>query len=257
MLKPETETAGWVERYETEIALLRYLEARGLPVPREARAVRSEGGRLLATAHRYVDGTPLASQSPRGHARERLAAELAAFLGALHSLPVAEARKLGVPEVDLGSEQHGPLIEEGLPLVGPRTSAWLRARLEAFLSEGGSAGVARVLVHGDVHPAHVFVGEGGRLAGVIDFGDAKIADPALDFAGLLNRVSWSFFERVLSLYQGPAAGDADLRRRARFYIDVVPIYEVVYGLRLDAPRLLAPGRRRLAARAAAATRAGR
>ena len=257
MLKHETETAGWVERYETEIALLRYLEAHGLPVPREARAVRSEGGRLLATAHRYFDGTPLTELQPRGHARERLAGELAAFLGTLHSLPVAEARRIGVPELDLGTEEYPKLIETALPLLGPRSRAWLRARLQAFLSEGGSAGVARVLVHGDVHPAHVFVGEGGRLAGVIDFGDALIADPALDFAGLLNRVSWNFFERVLSLYQGSAAGDADLRRRARFYIDVVPIYEVVYGVRLDAPRLLAPGRRRLAARAAAATRAGR
>ena len=257
MLKPGAAAGGWVEGYEREVGLLRLLGKRGLPVQRGARALRAEDGRLLGTVGGLVEGTPLASRNPRGRAGERLAGELAAFLTALHSLPVAEARKLGVPELDLGTEQHGPLIEEGLPHVGPRTRAWLRARLQSFLLQGGSADAGRVLVHGDMHPAHVFVAEGGRLAGVIDFGDALIADPAFDLAGLLNRVSWSFFDRVLSLYRGPAAADADLRRRARFYIDVVPIYEVVYGARLDAPRLLARGRRRLAARAAAATRAGR
>jgi aminoglycoside phosphotransferase (APT) family kinase protein len=58
---------------------------------------------------------------------------------------------------------------------------------------------------------------------VIDWGDARVGDPALDYAWLLN---------------GPFAHwdvDSDLRRRARFYHRLGPWYEAHYGLFTDKP----------------------
>ena len=63
----------------------------------------------------------------------------------------------------------------------------------------------------------------GRLSGVIDWGDARVGDPALDYAWLLN---------------GPFADwnvDPDLRRRARFYHRLGPWYEAHYGLFTNQP----------------------
>ena len=42
-----------------------------------------------------------------------------------------------------------------------------------------------VLLHADLGPDHLLVRD-GRLAGVIDWGDARVGDPALDYAWLLN-----------------------------------------------------------------------
>jgi aminoglycoside phosphotransferase (APT) family kinase protein len=63
----------------------------------------------------------------------------------------------------------------------------------------------------------------GRLAGVIDWGDARLGDPALDYAWLLNGpfLDWDV--------------DPDLRWRARFYHRLAPWYEAHYGLFTNRP----------------------
>ena len=256
VLKPQTAVAGWTERYASEVRLLRMLERRGLPVPRDARAVRDAAGRLLATTHRYIEGSTARELRLRGRAHDRLAEQLADFLTELHATPLDEVRATGIQSIDLATELYAPLVAEALPLLGPRSACWVQQRLEQFTAAGGSTRAARVLVHGDLGDPHIFTDSRGSLRGVIDFGDALIADAAFDFAGL-GDFSWRFAERVLAEYQGAAAADPDLPRRASFYIDVAPLYALVYGARLEDPGLLTRGRRQLAARAAAATRAAR
>ena len=243
--------------HEREEPLLARLETRGLPVPRETRTLRDASGRMLGTVHRYVAGAPARGAELHGAAFRRFTVDVAAFLTALHRVPVEEGRAAGVPELDLGTEHYPRFVDAALQLLGPRSRAWLESLLETFLRDDGSAGAARVLIHGDISGDHFLVEPSGALRGVIDFTDAMIADPALDFAGLLNDRSWTFMRAVLSEYRGPAAGDPDLERRARFYIAAAPLYEVYYGDRVDGGRVRAHGLRRFAARAAAATRAAR
>jgi aminoglycoside phosphotransferase (APT) family kinase protein len=71
------------------------------------------------------------------------------------------------------------------------------------------SGFEPALLHADLGPEHLLVRD-GRLVGVIDWGEARIGDPGLDHAGLLN---------------GPFADwevDPDLRRRAGFYQRLAP-----------------------------------
>ncbi len=78
------------------------------------------------------------------------------------------------------------------------------------------------LVHADLGPDHLLVRD-GRLVGVIDWGDVRVGDPALDYSWLLN---------------GPFTGwdvDPDLRRRARFYHRLAPWYEAHYGVFTNQP----------------------
>ncbi|MSQ29973.1 MAG: aminoglycoside phosphotransferase family protein [Dehalococcoidia bacterium] len=234
--------------FAREAALLAALDAAGVPfVPRGARVLRDTGGGALATAYKAVDGVPARGVPLRGEARERLARDLGAFLGALHAFPVAQARALGVPERDLWADAYVPLLAACRPHLGPRSRAWLDALVTRFLADGGTHGAPRALVHGDIAGAHLLLDPGGTLAGVIDFGDAMVADPALDFAGVLNDWPPAFLERVLTYYPLPV--DADARRRAAFYIAVVPLFSVRYGVEAGDTRELAAGRRHLAARA--------
>ena len=240
-----------------EARLLRALARHdlGVAIPRDVRAI-VEGRVLLGTLHRHVPGAPF-PRGLRGAARERLCAGIGAFLAALHAVPAGDAERAGLASTDLWENVYRALIEETLPHLGPASAAWLADTARAFERCGGTRQAPRVLVHGDIQRNHLLASPDGTLTGVIDFGNAMIADPALDFAGVLNDLGWRDLERVWAAYE--AAGgvvDADAERRTRFTIAVVPLYRVLYGEAAEGPAERRAGLRQFAARAAASTRHG-
>ena len=226
----------------------------GIAIPRDMREVR-DGRTFLGTLHRSVEGAPF-PMGLRGAARERLCDGIGCYLAALHAVPIEVAERAGLVSVDLWQDVYRDLIAQTLDHVGPATRTWLAATARAFARRGTGA-APRVLVHGDLSRNHLFGDAQGHLLGAIDYGEARIADPALDFAGVLNNLHWSDLERVWVAYR--AAGgvvDADAARRARFYIAVVPLFRVLFGEAAEGSAERLGGVRQLAARAAAATRRG-
>ncbi|MEV6632997.1 aminoglycoside phosphotransferase family protein [Actinoplanes sp. NPDC051470] len=65
-------------------------------------------------------------------------------------------------------------------LIDPATAHWLTAWFEKLRRPP----LPVVLVHGDVAPQNLMVDAGGRFTGFVDWGDARLADPATDFAKL-------------------------------------------------------------------------
>lgn len=241
-----------LEDLEREFHLLPELEKWGLPTPQDAHGLRDNQGRLVAMAHRHVAGVTANPKLVRGRKRNLLAKELAAFFTRLHQFPRERALTLGIRDTDLWNDQYQELIEFCRPMLGTRTNNWLTQTTERFQSEGGTTGGLKVLIHGDISADHILLNPNGELQGIIDFGDAMIADPALDFAGLLNQFSWPFVERVLGYYKGRI--DAGMRHRAEFYVSISPLFSVRYGDIVRGGQERADGLKRLTARAAAATR---
>ena len=170
----------------------------------------------LVVGYAKLDGVPLKTP-PLTVARE-----LGRFLGELHSFPVERARDLGVPQGELEPDLDD-FRERVLPLLDPgerRTAATLLAEPETF-------SFAPVFIHGDLGPEHLLV-DGSRLSGVIDWSDARIGDPAIDFAWLLHGTTDAFAGELVRAYYGTV--DADLRRRTLFFHRLGPWHEVVYGL---------------------------
>lgn len=255
MLKPQAFAWGIDAGYAREPALLALLAAHGIPAPAHAEAIPDDDGRIAAVMYDYIDGVPVRALG-RG-ARAILAREVGAALTALHAVPVEEARALGVPDIDLGEELYRPMVEACLPHLGPRGREWLERRFGEFIEGGGMREAPRVLVHGDLSCGHVLATPKGDLAGIIDWGDALIADPAYDLAALLANCPRGFAERVTAAYEGPAKDDPDVQRRVVFYVDALPIWQVYYGGGIDRGEVRRTGVRRIAARAAAAARAAR
>ena len=173
-------------------------------------------------ASHYVEGVPASTLSLRGAARERLARDLGAFLSALHAVPPSAARRLGVSGADLWRSRYVPLIEECRPCLGAAVARDLATLVGQF--EAIRANAPQLLVHGDISGTHILVNADGRISGVIDFGDARLGDPALDFAGVLNDWSRSFLARVLTHY-APEVTSGTLRR-AECFIALAPLYAV-------------------------------
>ena len=194
--------AGVEEALEVEIVLLPAL-APVLPVA--VPSFEHISREPLFVGYRLIRGAPLVDEDPNG---------VRAFLEALHAFDPA-----GLPVERLDwVEAYRNQCAEFERLVFPLFDKDRHAEAKGLFAETETLeDVKPVLLHADLGPEHLLVRD-SRLVGVIDWGDARVGDPALDYAWLLN---------------GPFADwevDANLRRRARFYHRLAPWYEAHYGL---------------------------
>jgi aminoglycoside phosphotransferase (APT) family kinase protein len=217
--RPETEAA-----LRKEAALLPELAPTlPVPVPELEIVVRNDA---FFVGHRKLEGRPLRV------ARSGLAEKLAAFLSALHAFPVARAAQLSVPVLN-AIEHERQFVHRCEQLVVPlldRTErAPARAMFEDFFAVASNLELETALIHADLGPEHILC-RGDDVSGVIDWSDARVGDPALDFAWLLHGLDEAFAETLLESYVGPRTGDEGLRERALYYHRLGPWHEVLYGL---------------------------
>jgi aminoglycoside phosphotransferase (APT) family kinase protein len=202
---PRSELA--VGELEKEIELLPLLgPALPVEIPDFERVSRDP----LFVIYRLIRGAPLHDEDAGG---------VRAFLDALHSVDTCG---LPVPH-PAWQEIYRAHAEDWRRVVLPLLDADERRGGEALLEQIETlTGFTPTLVHCDLGPEHLLCRD-GRLVGVIDWGDAKIGDPAVDYAWLLNRPfpDWDVEE--------------DLRRRAGIYHRLGPWFEVDYGLRTEQP----------------------
>jgi aminoglycoside 2''-phosphotransferase len=87
-----------------------------------------------------------------------------------------------------------------------------------------------------------------QIHGVIDWEDARVGDPALDFVGLFGLAGAGFVQDVMGAYQESIASFAERQPRAPFdetfqerilfYRAIIPFHELLYALEIqDADRL--------------------
>jgi aminoglycoside phosphotransferase (APT) family kinase protein len=150
-----------------------------------------------------IQGAALIDEDPDG---------VRGFLESLHRLQT----DVLAPIDWIGSytEQCARFEELVLPLLDPDERAHAR---ELFAEVETLTGFEPCVTHSDLGAEHMLVRE-GKLVGVIDWGDARLGDPALDYSWLLH---------------GPFPDwdvDPELRRRARFYHRLAPFFSVHYGV---------------------------
>jgi aminoglycoside phosphotransferase (APT) family kinase protein len=207
-----------------EIAVLRALRPRtSTPVP-DYQWVADD---FSFAGYRYIPGRALEPAVFAGlaeHARVRLLDDLGLMLAALHRLdPAAILADADWPRAWSLAQFAERGMRQGLGLIAD-FDAGLAAqaqRLYATLSRSESAPVR--VIHADLVAEHLLVhppAEG--LAGLIDFGDVSLGDPAQDFMGL-----WAYgrhaVEGALAAYGGDGAATIHRSRLhwARYRLDRV------------------------------------
>jgi aminoglycoside phosphotransferase (APT) family kinase protein len=201
----------WIVRIPRRVACLEALAVEAELLPALAPALPVSVPELVYAAevavYRLIDGTPLADEEE--NVRE--------FLDALHGFDVVD---LPVPRPEWLDTYRGQ-CDEFRRVVFPTIDRAERANAEALFAEVETlTGFDPVLTHSDLGPEHLLCRD-GALVGVIDWGDARIGDPALDYSWLLN---------------GPFPHwevDDELRRRAHFYHRIAPWFEAHYGVFVD------------------------
>jgi aminoglycoside 2''-phosphotransferase len=230
-----------------EIALLPRLAARlPLVVPRHEYVGEHSGTSDPFVGYRLIRGEPLDralyNHLPEAQ-REGVLADLADFLDAVHAFPAEEAAGCGVARhghradylEDLRRAQN-----DVFPLLADPVRHRVESRLAAFLDDDAHFADAPTLLHGDLWPEHVLYSRAdGRLAGVIDFGDLCLGDPAYDLAFLALRLGPGFLADLLRLR--PHGDPARLAEKIHAIALFNAIEDIFFGLEQEDRTLVDSG----------------
>lgn len=196
------------------------------PVPEIVRAeiavpeiiMRGQGSTHFPHAffgHVFIPG--VAADDPAAHASTDLAVDLARALTLIHSITPESASAIGIGHEEERCETRFrdtlDRVQQarGIRDFVPDAYAWLRGRPPVPRDYPGPPR----FIHDDLSLRHILIDRGtGRLSGIIDWSDAALGDPALDFVSLVLWRGWDFTDSVIRLYR-PALDDG-FRDRLRF-----------------------------------------
>ena len=179
-----------------------------------------EGGR--AAVYPYLAGRPL--DFARLPAGPGIAAELGRALAALHNVDRALFDEAGLPSYDADTYRTRRLSDLDRAAETGQVPTALLARWERLLEDVSLWRFAPTPTHGDLTADDILAvfddddnAATGRIRGVTGWDDAKVADPADDFAALATQASPAAFDSVLEAYAHVRVErpDKHLQRRAR------------------------------------------
>jgi aminoglycoside phosphotransferase (APT) family kinase protein len=161
--------------------------------------------------YRWIEGELLATAALERSTE--LARQLAGFLKALQSCPADEGPPPGADNFHRGGsltaydeEMQSALGRLGADLQAPLRRIWQ----DALAAEPRGAAV---WVHGDFAPRNLLVRD-GDLAGVIDFGQVAVGDPACDLA-----IAWTYLrEPARYAFREGVGADPATWSRARGWV---------------------------------------
>ena len=123
-------------------------------------------------------------------------------------------------------ELHQRIITEAYPALEPQKQSRITKEFNAFLET--KLQFKPTICHRDLGIEHILE-FGGRIIGIIDWGDACIGDPAFDLTGLLMGLGEDIARSISERLCYPP----EYLERARFYRKVAPFYEFIYGKEME------------------------
>jgi macrolide phosphotransferase len=217
---PMTAAAG--AQMDVAVSLLGLFSRRlpfSVPMP-EGFVALDEGVR--AVVYPFMPGRPLDfAQLPGGPG---IAADLGRALAALHNLDLALCEEAGLTSYDPDTYRTRRLADLDRAAATGQVPTGLLSRWERSLEDVSLWRFAPTPIHGDLNGSEVlavFADDGdaatGQVRAVTGWENAKVADPADDFATLVTQASPAAFDSVLEAYAHARLDRPDkyLERRAR------------------------------------------
>jgi len=204
---------------ERELTVLPRLPQLPLAIPRPTHVARGADGDYPWPFYGtpLVPGREIAELDLNDAARTRLGGQLGEFLRTLHRPELLANLAAGLDVDPNRRAEMGARVPATVERLGQAQAAGLwtappsvRLLLEEARELPPTAPTA--LVHGDLHHRHLLVAPDGRASGIIDWGDACRADPALDLP-----LYWSLFSpsgrAAFRAAYGPIRPDQLIRAR--------------------------------------------
>lgn len=209
-----------------------------VPQPRGTAVLGPDEGSLIVYTEVPGASLVLAAVQPG----PGLAAAIGTALAQIHELPVSLIEEQGLPSYGAEDYRQRRLAEldAGIQtgLVPPR----LADRWERHLENVSWWRFDPTVVHGDMGEHQLMVSDGG-ISGVVDWMDARVADPADDLAWLAAAVGEDVLDSVLEAYSVARreSRDSHLMDRARLASELALLRWLMYGVRTDNADIVADG----------------
>ena len=221
--------------------------------------------------YRLLPGRPLlgvAAAAPP-ESLSAIGGQLGGFLRALHGMDLDLVA--GLVDLDLpGTDEWRTEAIEDYRAIGDHLTAAQRRAVERFLTadppdleltgrrdqpvaDPGAPMPAAplpsgvVFSHNDLGSEHVLVDTGWSVTGIIDWTDAALTDPAVDFGLIARDLGFQALETAFAEYHRPASASLDrerrdgLRTRALFYARCSLLEDLRFGFEHRKPEYLGPG----------------
>ncbi|MDC3961474.1 macrolide 2'-phosphotransferase [Polyangium jinanense] len=125
-------------------------------------------------------------------------------LAALQKVSVRAIEEAGVPRksIDDTRVEIARAMDETREILATPDVVW--ARWQRWLANDAIWPRHLALVHGDLHPGHMLLDEEGRLTGILDWTEAHLGDPSIDFALFVGAFGKAALDACLERFE--AAG---------------------------------------------------
>jgi aminoglycoside 2''-phosphotransferase len=191
-------------------------------------------GALRFMGYRMLPGTPLwrevVDTMAEDRARDHMATQLAEFLNALHTLPVA-ALGGDVPirdDANWWANLFAQFQDQLYPFMRPDARDDISALFSTLLTDLRDNPTRPALRHGDFGTGNILYDpQALAITGIIDFGFAGLGDPALDVAALAGGYGEQFLARCYAVYPQME----QMLPRARLYQGTYALQQALYALR--------------------------
>lgn len=162
---------------------------------------------IAFTTYEWINGNVIDTKTVRGLDQETLklcAIKLGQFLSSLHSFPITDAQKLGLPENN-PCQYWVDWLEKLRKDIFPRIPHELQQRIvkcvERFIIFENKAKYKKCVCHRDIGNGNIVIDQ--NTLGIIDFGCVAIDNPARDFGKLQRLFGQDFMQEVIKNYSLP------------------------------------------------------
>ncbi len=223
--------AEGIRRLAGEVKVLQALANKlPLPIPQpEYIQLGTEAGQAWI-GYQLIQGEPLWREDMPNlddAGRQHYAHQIGDFLRTLHQIPSTDLPPLEIDDkLEFWQDFYAQIQNKLFQFMRSDATRELQEHFEAYFKNIKDYAYTPALRHGDFGTVNILHDKSiPTITGIIDFGDAALGDPAIDYAGLQS----GYGEEFVKLVVNDDAYFGEIQHRMNFYLGTFALFEALHG----------------------------